>query len=76
MKVRARLGYVVVLEAQVPDTVRAFVANPQVLLDQAVALAKPAFATTLQSLLLKLRAIGVTVRAEAAELTLQAEPPP
>lgn len=76
MKIRARLGYVVVLEGDVPDALRAFVANPQVLLDQATLFAKPALAAAVSGLIAKLALVGVRLKAEAAEFTLQAEPPP
>lgn len=76
MKIRARLAYVVILEADVPDALRAFVANPQVLLDQGTAILKPAFGAAVQMLVGRLAIIGVKVKAEAADFTLQAEPVP
>ena len=76
MKIRARLAYVVILEADVPDALRAFVANPQILLDQAKGALTPMFEGGIRALVAKLALVGVRVKAEAGDLTLQAEPPP
>jgi hypothetical protein len=74
MKIRARLAYDVLLETDVPDAMRAFVANPQVLLDQAQGFAKPALAAAVAGMVAKLALIGVKVKASDGVLKLQVEP--
>ena len=74
MKIRARLAYSVILQAEVPDVMRAFISNPQVLLDQAQMFAKPAFAAAIAGLIGKLKIMGIGVHSEDADLKFQVEP--